>query len=127
MRQHSQPPKTHRPPWWEVSKSSITDGAGQSLEELVRVGDDGMDVDSGQEVRPDREMLCQIEKRLIAAEVKDPEELREVMKSLRHAGKNEVVSEICTVPRVTALAGSLGLSPGFALDMTVVDPHDGQP
>ena len=35
------------------------------------------------------------------------------------------VSEIYSRPRVTAYATSLGLSPGFALDLAVVDPDDG--
>jgi hypothetical protein len=37
------------------------------------------------------------------------------------------VSEIYSPPRVTGLASSLGLIPGMALDLSVVDPDDGKP
>ena len=37
------------------------------------------------------------------------------------------VSEFYSPPRVTAYASRLGLSPGFALDLTVIDPDDGKP
>ncbi len=41
--------------------------------------------------------------------------------------KRNDVSEIYSRPRVTAYAARLGLSPGFALDLAVVDPDDGMP
>ncbi len=41
--------------------------------------------------------------------------------------KGNDVSEIYSQPRVTAYAARLGLSPGFALDLAVVDPDDGLP
>ncbi len=41
--------------------------------------------------------------------------------------KRNDVSEIYSRPRVTAYVARLGLSPGFALDLTVIDPDDGQP
>ena len=44
-----------------------------------------------------------------------------------HAASKDVASEIYSPPRIAALARSLGLSPGFALDITVIDPEDGQP
>mgnify|MGYP003322403897 FL=1 len=37
------------------------------------------------------------------------------------------VSEIYSPPRVTGLAGKMGLDPGMALDLSVVDPDDGKP
>ena len=37
------------------------------------------------------------------------------------------VAEIYSPPRVTSLADQFGLIPGFALDLTVIDPTDGQP
>ena len=40
--------------------------------------------------------------------------------------KNDV-SEIYSRLRVTAYAQSLGLNPGFALDLAVIDPDDGKP
>lgn len=72
-------------------------------------------------------MLCQIEAILNSAELEDLERLHDAIKSLGHAGSNDVVSEICPLPRVMALAGSSRLSSGFALDTTVIDPDDGQP
>ena len=89
-----------------------------------------LEVDSGQDMDTNDEMLCQVETMLNSAESEDLERLHEALKSLGHvgqAGNKGVVSEVYTPPRVTALAGSLGLSPGFALDMTVIDPGDGQP
>ena len=37
------------------------------------------------------------------------------------------VSEIYSPPRLTAMCKSMGLNPGFALDLTVLDPDDGMP
>ena len=59
-------------------------------------------------------LLCQVEIMLNSAESEDLEGLHETLKSMGHAGNKDVVSEIYSPPRVTALAGSLGLSPGFA-------------
>lgn len=99
----------------------------ESCSKKCKIEYDQMDVDSGQEASRDKDMLCQIEKILNSAELEDLEQLHEVVKSLGHARTNGVVTENYSPPRVTALARSLGLSPGFALDKTVVDPEDGQP
>ncbi len=58
-------------------------------------------------------------------------DLEELCNMLRQMGmlsvsKNDV-SEIYSRPRVTANATSLGLSPGFALDLAVVDADDSMP
>ena len=37
------------------------------------------------------------------------------------------VAEIDSPPRITALAHRMGLTPGFALGLTVLDPHDNMP
>ena len=39
----------------------------------------------------------------------------------------DTVAEIYSPPRVSALAGRVGLGRGFALDLTAVDPEDGKP
>ncbi len=58
-------------------------------------------------------------------------DVEELCETLRQMGmlsvKKNDVSEICSRLRVTAYATSLGLSPGFALDLAVVDPDDGMP
>ena len=86
-----------------------------------------MEVDGGQDLSNNDRMLFQIPIMLNSAESEDFEGLCEAFQSLGHAGNRDVVSEIYSPPRVTALAGSVGLSPGFALDITVIDPEDGQP
>ncbi len=57
--------------------------------------------------------------------------MEELCNTLRKMGMFSIarndVSEIYSRPRVTAYATSLGLSPGFALDLAVVDPDDGKP
>ena len=48
----------------------------------------------------------------------------------RRAAAKRVVSEIYSPPRVTRAISSMPdsrLTPGFALDMTCIDPDDGQP
>ena len=53
-----------------------------------------------------------------------------VMQMESELGNNDVhshVSEVYSPPRVTGLAAGMGLIPGMALDLSVVDPDDGKP
>ena len=57
-------------------------------------------------------------------------DLADIAQLLRSFGCMSVtydVSEIFSPPRVTAMATRMGLKPGFALVLTVVDPDDGKP
>ena len=51
---------------------------------------------------------------------------RRQRRSMDATGAHDV-SEIYSPPRVTATAAAMGLRPGFALDLTVVDEDDGTP
>ena len=58
------------------------------------------------------------------------EELSGLADTLKHFGVmslSAIVSEIYSAPRVTAMCTRFGLIPGFVLDLTTIDPSDGQP
>ena len=59
--------------------------------------------------------------------VSDLDALVDEIKSFGLLSHKADVSEIYSPPRVTALASSMGLRPGFALDLTIKDPDDGLP
>ena len=46
--------------------------------------------------------------------------------STHHPG-NDDVAELYSPPRVTEMAGTMGMEPGFALDLTKDDEDDGEP
>ena len=77
-------------------------------------------------VDDDTDMLsiCQLFKESAESDISDI--CFEIRKMGLMSIKNDV-SEIYSRPRITAYAASLGLSPGFALDLAVIDPDDGQP
>ena len=58
------------------------------------------------------------------------EELAEFAQLLKHYGVislNAIVSEVYSPPRVIAMCTRFGLTPGYALDLTTVDPSDSKP
>ena len=57
----------------------------------------------------------------------DLADVRQLFKEFGCASVRNDVSEVYSPPRVIAMAARMGLKPGFALDLTVVDPDDGRP
>ena len=57
----------------------------------------------------------------------DLAEILQLFKEFGCASIRNDVSEIYSPPRVVAMAARMGLKPGFALDLTIVDPDDGRP
>ena len=48
-----------------------------------------------------------------------------IAQELIHFGNH--IAEVFSPPRVTTMASKVGLRPGFSLDLTCPDPHDGKP
>ena len=93
-----------------------------------------MDVDTDADnvhMQPDTEqtdqMLLEVSHTLGEASAEDLEELLKLYKNFGSVSYKDAVSEVYSPPRVSALAGRMGLQRGFALDLTVVDPDDGKP
>jgi len=116
------------------SKLDSADLGGQGLEEDIAI-DDGGDADMGavQEEESEEEMGIVHEdvddevSAILLAQVGHSSRSyrRELRKGYKH-----LVSEIYSPPRVTKEIKQgrfRHLAPGFALDLTVIDPEDGQP
>ena len=73
------------------------------------------------------QMLLEVSNTLDEASAEDLEELLKLYKNFGSVSYKDTVSEVYSPPRVSALAGRMGLQRGFALDLTVVDPDDGKP
>ena len=73
----------------------------------------------------EREEMAKLNPDYIKELAKHPEELKEVLKRYRKSG-NKVV-EIYSPPRIVNHAENHGLSAGWSLDLSTVDPFDGLP
>ena len=74
-----------------------------------------------------QEVLMSISSILKDSADSDLQEIMQLLKEFGCASRRNDVSEIYSPPRVIAMAARMGLRPGFALDLTVIDPDDGLP
>ena len=73
--------------------------------------------------RPDvKELLKDLERNVKLAVPKN----RRQRRSMQQAGKHDV-TEVYSPPRISEMAGEMGLKKGWALDLTTNDPDDGSP
>ena len=74
-----------------------------------------------------QEVLMSISSVLKDSADSDLQEIMQLLKEFGCASRRNDVSKIYSPPRVVAMAARMGLRPGFALDLTVIDPDDGLP